>query len=60
MKPMPNSGLIGKVLMPTGTVAGVGDWIAQRTRMRVTKCAGVKIVSFQPFSSGCRSRRAAR
>ena len=49
---MPNIGLIGKVLMPTGTVAGTGNWIAQRTRRRVTWSAGVKTVSFQPFSSG--------
>ena len=52
MKPMPNSGLIGKVLVPTGTCAGTGNWIAQRMRMRVTWSTGVKIVSFQPFSSG--------
>ena len=60
MKPMPNTGSIGKVLTPTGTGAGTGNWIAQRTRMRVTSCAGVKTVSFQPFSSGGRSRRRAR
>jgi len=34
----------------TGTV--VGNWIAQRMRMRVTVLTGVKIVSFHPLSSG--------
>ena len=57
MKPMPYIGLIGKVLVPTGTVFGTGSWIAQRTRMRVTKSRRREHRVLPAVLLGGRSRR---